>query len=1079
MKVIDNNTEILKDSLISSINNDDKIAIAASCFSMYAFKELIEQLKGASELRFIFTSSSFIKEVDAKSSAENNEYEDVLSGTTYENKLKNALSQKAIAREFAEWVKQENVQFKANKSKEQITGFAVVSSQDKKNVTAYTPLQGFTTVDLGVSEKKNTGNLIMELDAPYSKDYLTQFDHIWKDKKGLVDVKDAVIKKINAACKENSPEFIYYIALYNIFRDFLNDISDEDFSANEKSGFKNSKIWNMLFDFQRDAALAIINKLERFNGCVLADSVGLGKTFTALAVIKYYESRNKNVLVLCPKKLSENWNTFKGNFINNPLIDDRLRYDVLYHTDLSRKGTNAKSNGINLAYLNWGNYDLVVIDESHNFRNGGNNNQDKMNRYDILLDKVIRSGVKTKVLMLSATPVNNRFNDLKNQLQLAYEDGDSSKMEEQLETRNTIEGIFKKAQASFNKWSSMPADDRTTNALIDSLDYDFFELLDSVTIARSRKQIQSFYDMNNIGAFPQRLTPISVSPELTDLEGVADYDEIFECLLDLNLTLYTPSHFILPEQRKKYAEQFGDKLNNAAFSQENRENGLRRLMAINLLKRLESSVYSFEVTLVRIKKQINEIRDKINDFYLSKDVFADLVEYEFYEDEDAPEDFYSVGKNVRIRLKDMDVDLWRETLEEDCFLIDSLISKISRIDATHDNKLKELIHIIDEKIKNPINNDNKKVLIFTAFADTAEYLYQHISKYAVQNRLNAAMVTGTTDGCSTISNMECNYNAILTWFSPKSKDRQLILKGEEAPEIDILIGTDCISEGQNLQDCDYCINYDIHWNPVRIIQRYGRIDRIGSENKYIQLVNFWPDVSLDEYINLKQKVETRMKIVNITSTPEEHVLSNEERIDLEYRKSQLERLRSEVIDMEDVSTSVSITDLGLNEFKLDLLDYAKNNKAKLTSTGGLYAVTSSTRECPPGMLFVLKNNKIKSNIKNQNRIHPFYLVYISDQGKVIYNYLNPKDVLKVMRFLCKGESEPLVELCSEFNRETQNGNDMKKYYSLLESSVDSIVNVKKEADINSLFKTGGTHFGTNERIQGIDDFELVCFLVIK
>ena len=1083
MKLIDNNTELLRDNLITAIHNDDKIAIAASCFSMYAFKELMEQLKGVSELRFIFTSSTFIKNKSAKQGRASNvgdDYEDVLSGTAFETKLRHVLSQKAIAREFAEWIQRENIQFRANTTNDPMSGFAVISSSDKKSSTAYAPIQGFTTVDLGCSEKKDAFNLIQEIDAPFSKQYLTLFDSIWRDKKKLVDVKDAVLKKISAVCKENSPEYIYYIALYNIFSGFLNDISDDDFFANERAGFKNSVIWNRLFDFQKDAALAIINKLERYNGCILADSVGLGKTYTALAVIKYYESRNKSVLVLCPKKLSENWNSFRGKFINNPLIKDRLRYDVLYHTDLSRTGANATSNGINLSLLNWGNYDLVVIDESHNFRNGGNSNSEKMNRYQVLLEKVIRSGIKTKVLMLSATPVNNRFNDLRNQLQLAYEDGDPSKMEERLNVRNTIDGIFKRAQLCFNKWSNLDPEERTTSALIDRLDFDFFELLDSVTIARSRKQIQSFYDMNAIGAFPQRIAPKSVSPNLTDIDTAADYDEIFESLLDLWLTIYTPSHYILPSRRSKYAKQFGDKIGNAAFSQENREQGLRRLMAINLMKRLESSIHSFKLTLERIGGQIDDTIGKIDYFLATQDSVDTEGYFDVYGDEDdVQDDPFSVGKKIKISLSDMNVTDWRQTLVEDRNTIDTLRKRIASIDAKHDNKLKELIRIIDDKINNPFNGDNKKILIFTAFADTAEYLYEYVSQYAKRIGLNAAMITGMVEGRSTITDLHCDFNTILTWFSPKSKERHLILNGKNAPEIDILIGTDCISEGQNLQDCDFCINYDIHWNPVRIIQRYGRIDRIGSENRYVQLVNFWPDVSLDEYINLKQRVETKMKIVNIAATPEEKVLSNEEKIDLEYRKAQLERLRTEVIDIEDVSTSVSITDLGLNEFKLDLLDYTKNNKINASVKNGLYAVARSTTDYPPGMILILKNTKMKANIKTQNRLHPFYLVYISERGNILYNYLNPKEVLSTLRFLCKGETEPILSLCSTFNKETQNGYNMSKYSNLLNSAVKSIVEVKKETDINSLFRAGGTHFGAKEKIEGIDDFELVCFLVIK
>lgn len=1083
MKIIDNKTDLLKDNLVSAIHAGDKVSIAASCFSMYAFKELADQLSQVSELRFIFTSPAILKSETARQANKavaSNIFEEMLPGSEAETKLKQTLNQKAIAREFAAWVKSDKVKFRLNRSSGMIGGFAVVQPGDKKDATAYAPLQGFTTVDLGCSEKKDLFNLVQEIDAPFSKQYLTLFDTMWRDNKSFTDVKDIILKTLASFCEEDSPEFVYYVALYELFNDFLKDISEEDYFANERVGFKNSIVWNKLFDYQRDAALAIINKLERFNGCILADSVGLGKTYTALAVIKYYESRNKSVLVLCPKKLSENWNTFRGNFLNNPLVKDRFRYDVLYHTDLGRD--HGLSNGVDLSRLNWSNYDLLVIDESHNFRNGGESSKnDKLNRYQILLKHVIRSGVNTKVLMLSATPVNNRFSDLRNQLQLAYEDGDPRHLEAQLNTKNTIDGIFKRAQTAFNKWGDQEPEKRTTADLLRRLDYDFFELLDSVTIARSRKQIQTSYDMNAIGAFPTRLPPLSYSPNLTDIQGAADYDEIFESLLDLKLTIYTPSHFILQHKREKYAKQFGDLEGNKGFSQENREFGLRRLMAINLMKRLESSVYSFDLTLIRVKKQIQETIEKIDQF-LSREIDVYAFDYgEFIESEQGDDEPITVGKNVKISLADMRVEDWRETLVSDQTAIEHLIRRVVTIDAAHDNKLKKLISVIDDKVHNPINGQNKKILIFTAFADTAEYLYESVSKYALKNGLNAAMITGTVDGRSTIKDLHCDFNTILSCFSPKSKERHAMNLDPVAAtaNIDILIGTDCISEGQNLQDCDYCINYDIHWNPVRIIQRYGRIDRIGSENQVIQLVNFWPDVSLDEYINLKQRVETRMKIVNITSTPEEQLLSDEEKVELEYRKAQLEKLKTEVIDIEDMSTGVSITDLGLNEFKLDLLDYTKNNVIRKRARAGAYAVVRATPECPAGTIFVLKNTSMRANIKTQNRLHPYYLVYVSNQGKIIRNYLSPKDTLTLMRTLCKSKKTPDQPLCMIFNKETKNGYEMGKYSAMLNSAVQSIVEVKKEADINSLFRVGGTNLGSKEKIQGTDDFELICYLVIR
>lgn len=1078
MKIIDNSSEKLIDSLINKIKKGDKLSVAASAFTIYAYNELREQLCDIEEFRILITEPAFLSEKQVKSN------EDALLGIKEEIRLKNELNQCAIVREFVEWLKKDSVSIRANKSSDYIGGFVHIEPNNKAESTVYAPLHSFTTVELGKFENQEVGHLIQELEMPFSKQYLSLFETIWKDKKRVVDIKGTIIKTLESVCEDNSPEYIYYVALHSIFSQFLSDISEDDYFANEKVGYKNSIIWNKLFDFQKDAALAIINKLERYNGCILADSVGLGKTYTALAVIKYYESRNKNVLVLCPKKLSSNWNTFRGNFINNPLLNDKFRYDVLYHTDLSRTNPNAISNGIELGRLNWGNYDLLIIDESHNFRNGGNNNSEKLNRYQILINKVIRAGVNTKVLMLSATPVNNRFNDLKNQLQLAYKDGESIEIERQLDTKNTVDGIFKKAQSVFNKWSSFEAEKRTTKNLLSMLDFDFFELLDGVTIARSRKHIKNYYDTDSIGAFPQRLSPISISPNLTSIKDAPQYDEIFNVLLQLSLSIYTPSHYIRPERRPFYVDKFGEKLANSALTQENREQGLRRLMAINLMKRLESSIWSFSLTLERIYNLIDGTIRRIENyqqFKLNTDDFVENYLVEDYDEDYSEDDIFSIGKKIKINFKDMNLSLWKETLEIDRAIFKNLKSRISIVKPKDDNKLKTLVSVIKDKISNPINNGNKKILIFTAFADTAEYLYDCVSKLSKELGIQIGLVTGSSDGKCTIPNLHTDFNTLLTCFSPISKERSVFDANtiEGKANIDILIGTDCISEGQNLQDCDYCINYDIHWNPVRIIQRYGRIDRIGSKNSKIQLVNFWPDVSLDEYINLKQKVETRMKIVNITATPEEKVLSNEEQIDLEYRKIQLEKLKTEVIDVEEMTSGVSMTDLGLNDFKLDLLDFEKNRYGHLDIRNGLYAIVKNNTSFPNGVIFVLKNIKAKTKIKNQNRLHPYYIVYVSYDGTIVKNCMDAKESLSIMKYLCKGNTTLNDAEIEAFNEETDNGKNMSTYKKMLSKAIESIVEIKKENDIKGLFRVGGTDFNKNNKIVGIDDFELICFMVVK
>ncbi len=1072
---------------MTTIKSGSRVSIAAASFSIYAFQELEEQLKGIDELRFIFTSPSFITE---KADRQRREFyiprlnrERDLFGSEFEIKLRNELSLKAVARECAEWIRRK-VCFKSNRTNENMIGFINVDE------TNYMPITGFTTVDLGCERGNNVYQFVQRTDAPLSQFYLNLFDQIWHDSEKLQIVTDEVLDHITNAYKENSPEFIYFVTLYNIFNEFLEDIS-QDVLPNEATGFKESVVWSKLYNFQRDAVLAIINKLEKYNGCILADSVGLGKTFTALAVIKYYQSRNKSILVLCPKKLYDNWNTFKSPYENNPLLRDRFNYHIFYHTDLSRR--YGHSNGYDLERINWGNFDLVVIDESHNFRNGGKVTADeddenpRENRYLQLLNRVIRSGVKTKVLMLSATPVNNRFNDLKNQLALAYE-GEADQINALLNTSSTIDDIFRQAQAAFNRWSNLPDSERTTKALLDSLSFDFFEVLDSVTIARSRKHIEQYYDTADIGKFPTRLAPISRRPDLTDLNSAVNYNDIFEIVSNLNLAVYTPSDFILPSMRDKYSKGDGDTFSN--LSRAGRERGIRRLMSINLLKRLESSVNSFRLTLSRIQELISDTvkaidmlaigeNSKVDEFFAGQ---SDKVGYDFENGLDFDEqndNIFIGGKKTQIDLRDMDYIQWREYLQADLDSLKLLLFMLADITPQHDSKLQQLVGDLRDKFSNPINGTNKKVIIFTAFSDTALYLYEYLAPLIKERHgLNTALVTGDVEARSTLKLREkLDFNKVLTLFSPVSKERAALYPNI-TEDIDVLIATDCISEGQNLQDCDYLINYDIHWNPVRIIQRFGRIDRIGSRNERIQLVNYWPNMDLDDYINLKGRVEARMKVSVMTATGDDNPLSNEEKGDLEYRRKQLERLQSEVVDLEEMNSGVSIMDLGLNEFRLDLLEYINQGHDIEHTPHGLHAIVPATSDTPPGIVFVLKNRNNSVNIDRKNRLHPFYMVYISQDSTVIVNHLEPKDLLDRLRMLCKGKSEPIMELCRKFNGETRDGQRMGTYSRLLGDAIASIVKVKEQSDLFSFFEGDPNALFGNE-VRGLDDFELICFLVIK
>ena len=1087
MELIDNISRLLGDDLKQTIMPGARLKIAASCFSMYAFEALKAELEKVEELNFIFTSPTFVaNEVTDKIRKERKEFhipkvdrERSLYGSEFEIQLRNKLTQRAIAKECADWMRRKAT-FKSNRSKAPMQQFACVQSSGTD--TAYMPLHGFTAVDLGYQQGNAVSNLVNRMDEPaFATTYLSLFNQIWNDPTKLEDVTTQICDHIASVYQENSPESIYFLMLYNIFNEFLDDI-DDDVLPNDRTGYQETLIWNKLFNFQKDAATGIINKLETYSGCILADSVGLGKTFTALAVVKYYELRNKSVLVLCPKKLADNWLNYNRNLKTNIFARDRFNYDVLCHTDLSR--TSGESFGTPLNRINWGNYDLVVIDESHNFRNN-DAFKEKETRYQKLMNQVIRQGVKTKVLMLSATPVNNRFNDLRNQLALAYE-GDSENLSKKLRTSKTVEEVFRNAQASFNAWAKLPIEKRTARAILDSLDFDFFELLDSVTIARSRKHIQTFYDTKDIGPFPERRKPLSFHSPLTERTDVMSFNEIFEQLSLLRLAVYAPISYILPSRLKKYEEMYDTQVagGKSKFKQVDREKSLQALMTTNLLKRLESSIESFRLTLQSLRTKHTNTLTKISTFnqtgnVASIDDLTDQLENLDADDDELPTiGDNEIGGKVKISLADMDLPSWEHELKVDLEIIDALLASMKKITPADDAKLQHLKSLILGKLAAPINPGNKKILIFTAFADTADYLYANLAPdlLAIQH-LHSAEVTGGAAPKSTLKK-SYDFQELLTLFSPRSKEKAVVLPNEPA-EIDLLIGTDCISEGQNLQDCDYLINYDIHWNPVRIIQRFGRIDRIGSTNASIQLVNYWPDISLDEYINLKERVESRMMIADVTATGDDNVLSAQAN-DVSYRKEQLRRLQEEVIELEDLKTGVSITDLGLNDFRMDLLNFVQVNGELNSMPSGMHAVVPAKPEMGlrPGVIFTLRNLNPSVNVSQHNRLHPYYLVYINREGEVIHDHTEVKRLLDLVRSCCKGQAQPIPDACRLFNKETADGRKMQGYSDLLGKTIRSMVEVKEEKDLDSLFSSGKTTALVNT-IAGLDDFELITFLVIQ
>lgn len=1075
MKLIDNVNTRLGDDLKDSLRKGSKLSIAASSFSIYAYEALKKELNNIDELRFIFSSPTFMEENFNKHTLlfyiPHIYKETELCGGEFELRLKNQLNQRAIARECSKWVK-EKVVFKSNKHHNlPINGMIHLKNSEEQEF-AYSNLASFTTSDLGITQKKGFPTLIQKSEFPDSRAYLNWFNEIWENEEDLKNVTQKVQNYFESAYKENSPEFIYFITLYNIFNDFLKDISLDNL-PNDQIGFKDSVVWSKLFNFQKDAVIGAINKLEKYKGCILADSVGLGKTFSALGIIKYYEMRNKDVLVLCPKKLEANWNTYRHNDKNNILSGDRFRYDVLFHTDLSRE--SGVSNGRNLESVNWGNYGLIVIDESHNFRNNSTV-VGKENRYQKLLRKVIQEGIETKVLMLSATPVNNRFNDLRNQLALAYE-GDAEKIDDKLDTEKSIDVVFRKAQQAFNVWSKFDASQRTTEKLLDMLDFDFFEILDSLTIARSRKHITTYYDTSEIGKFPERNKPVSIQSPLTENDEIT-YQHIAERLTLLNLSIYSPLYYILPSKMQYYADLYDSKGKAGRLTQIDRESSLKVLMRINLLKRLESSVDSFRLTLEGIITQIEQATKAIalgeqGEFV---GIQAKMDDENFDWDSDWGDEENVFGKKVKVHIADMDTRKWKEDLLEDLNVLNELWSSIVDITKDKDHKLQQLITILEDKIKNPFNKDNKKAIIFTAFADTANYLYESLQEHFKDRfGIHTALISGNRK-ISNCKNIPSDLNPLLSCFSPLSKDKDKIYP-KITESIDLLIATDCISEGQNLQDCDLLVNYDIHWNPVRIIQRFGRIDRIGSINESITMVNFWPDVTLDAYINLKQRVESRMLISNLASTGDDNMLNTDEK-DLEYRKIQLQKLQEEVIDLEDLREGVSITDLGLNDFRVDLSGYIKSYGELTHIPEGLHAVVEATTALSSGVIFVLKNVNSSVNIDKLNRLHPYYLVYIKNSGELLLSHVESKKILDAMRLLCKGKKEPLEALCKQLSAQTDEYHNMNEFSALLKQSIGTILKTEEEKEVLSLFKAGGTT-ALKDKFKGIEDFSLVSFLIVR
>lgn len=1084
-KVLTNRAnERVVDELKEYIGKGSKISFVSAYFTIYAYSALQKELSKIEKMRFILTQPVKQKEAVYKEFGLIRKLPSLfqeginsISGTEYEIKLKNEMLQSTIAKACAKWV-QEKCEVRAFCEKDIATARYICVENKEKSLTINGTVD-FSTDGLGIGSSKRHDVNVALYDKENLSDFLKSFDELWNDNTKVEDVKAELLSQLQVLYKENSPEFIYFIMLYNIFYAYLDELTDENI-VKTKTGFKDTKIWNKLYTFQRDAVMGIIDKIEKYNGCILADSVGLGKTFTALAVIKYYELRNDRVLVLAPKKLRENWTMYTQNDNRNQFETDRFNYTVLSHTDLSRQ--SGTSGEVNLATLNWSNYDLVVIDESHNFRNNPPV-KGRKTRYERLMNDIIKSGVQTKVLMLSATPVNNRMNDIKNQIAFITEGKNDAFSDLGLPN---IEGVLRKAQLIFNKWSSLKNDERTTELFIQMMDMDYFKLLDTVTIARSRKHIEKYYNINEIGKFPKRLKPINCNPELDKKGHFPPIAEVNKEIKNLNLAVYSPLRYVLPEKSGKY-EQLYDmevKSGSSVFRQLDREASLVGLVRVGLLKRMESSIHSFSLTVENIIEKI-ETTLKLIEKKQGSFQNIDVNELDF-DDEDL--ESLSFGNKIQVALGDMDLIKWQQDLQEDREKLTKIQNEAQAIKVDNDKKFLTLRDLVLDKIQHPINGQNRKIIIFTAFADTALYLYENLHNELEKLGIYTALVTGSADNKTTLPLTAQDkkkikiqdLNTLLTLFSPLSKERHKVYP-EFEKEIDILIATDCISEGQNLQDCDYLVNYDIHWNPVRIIQRFGRIDRLGSKNASIQLVNFWPMDDLDSYIDLQRRVKGRMVLLDVSSTGEENVIEEtKEMKDLEYRKKQLERLKNEVVDLEDISGGISITDLTFNDFKIDLQEYLKEHKKELTEAPtGLYALVdiSEQEEMEEGMLITLRQVQGEEKGKEQNVLFPFYMFYITDNGEIKYTSVRAKQILDFAKKICKGNIELAAEAIRIFNEQTHEGQDMSHYSVLLNKVIDTILGRKIQTGKTSIFNRGGTSLHSVQ--ERAEDFELVSFLILK
>jgi hypothetical protein len=997
-----------------------------------------------------------------------------LLGSTADRASRNSLQARSLAKRFADWLVTKDAEIRAAAGP--IPQGMIVARDAAGNAKqAVFGTVAFTTDGLGITPG-NPLRLLQGTESAEEAAMLSQwFDAQWSGLAGGTAARDRLLAELRRLAETKSPAWLYGFVLKTLLSR-EEDVLDEDRIVNPATGIRQTVVWQKLYKFQRDGVVGAIDKLARFGGCIIADSVGLGKTFEALAVIKYHELRNDRVLVLCPKRLRDNWTIYKANDRRNVLAADRFNYDVLNHTDLSRD--NGTSGDIDLAHVNWGNYDLVVIDESHNFRNKKTPRAGQETRYDRLMRRIIQEGVKTRVLMLSATPVNNRLADLRNQIAFATEGRDEALVSHGIAS---IDATTRLAQKQFNRWLDLPDSDRSPTQLVDMLGFDYFTLLDHLTIARSRKHIEKYYGTKETGRFPERLRPINVKADVDRAGEFSSIREINQEIRRLTLAAYAPLRYVLPTKQAAYDRKYSIKVKDgqSTFRQVDREESLIHLMRVNVLKRMESAVPSFTLTVERQLRDVEALLARIDG---QPDEIEELEIDEVDIDDPAMESLL-VGRKVKVLLKDVDLIRWKQDLVADRDRLQALVAAARQVGATRDAKLAELRDMISRKVAEPLNPGNRKVIVFTAFADTAMYLFDQLAEWARKTHgIETALVTGSGGNRSTIPSLKKDLGSILTAFSPRSKERPPELAAEG--ELDLLIATDCISEGQNLQDCDWLVNYDIHWNPVRIIQRFGRIDRLGSPNTRIQLANFWPNIELEEYINLEQRVSGRMVLLDISATGEENLIeqqSGNQMNDLEYRRKQLLKLQDAVIDLEDLSTGVSIADLTLTDFRIDLAEYLRAQPGAFDAAplGVCAVVTADAADVPPGVVFCLRceSQAAGAAAAEGYPLAPHYLIHVGEDGTVLLSHTQAKKILDRLKRSCASRETTDPAAVERLDRATKAGADMRTAQKQLAAAVAAILGRAEEKAVESLFSPGGTQAARGE-FAGTNDFEVIAYLVV-